>query len=280
MMGSVYALIALGYSLIYKASGLMSFMQGEFLMLGSFFGLTFFSILKLPFFISLIFSMAVMFIIGFLVEKYVIRILQKKGAVGIYVVLATIALSMIGQNFAMLTWGSRVFYFPPIFNVEFVTIGSVNIVPESILALVVSLFFMVIFHIFMTRTKLGTSMRAAAQDAMAARSIGINVSLTTGITWGIAASLAGIAGILIGPLFGVHAVMGGTISLKGFAGACIGGYGDMFGSVIGSFILGGIETFTAGYISSVYKDFISFFILILVLVIKPTGLFNAAVYDD
>lgn len=280
MMGSVYALIALGYSLIYKAAGLMSFMQGEFLMLGSFFGLTFFKYLKLPFFLALILSMVTMFVIGVLIEKYAIRILQKKGASGIYIVLATIALSMICQNFAMLTWGSRVFQFPPIFNVEYFSIGKVNFVPESILVFLISLVCMIILHIFMTKTTLGTSMRAAAQNPMAARSVGINVSMTNSLTWGISASLAGVAGILIGPIFGVHATMGGMISLKGFAGACIGGYGDMFGSVVGSFILGGIETFTAGYISSVYKDFITFFILILVLVIKPTGLFNAIVYDD
>jgi branched-chain amino acid transport system permease protein len=280
VIGSVYGLIGLGYSLIYSASGLMSFVQGELLMLGAFFGLTFFRYLQLPFLVSLLFTMIIMYCVGILIEKFIIRKLLKAGANTIFIVLATIALSIILQNFAMLAWGSNVYQFPPIFAVNRVQIGSIQIPPEAIMAIVIGLIVMVLFHFFMTKTRMGTSMRAAAQDPIAARTLAINVSFTTGTTWGIATMLAGISGLLIGPIYGVSNHMGTMVGLKGFAGAVIGGYGNMYGAIVGSLILGVLETFTAAYISSMYKDFISFFVLILFLIFIPRGLFKGKVYGD
>ena len=280
VIGSVYGLIALGYSLIYSASGLMTFMQGELLMLGAFLGLTFYRYAGLPFIVSLLLTMAIMYLVGLLVEKLVIRKLVRAGANTIFIVLATIAISIILQNFAMLLWGSNVFQFPPIFSVSRLRIGAFMVPPEALMAIAIGIIAMVLFHFFMTRSRLGTSMRAAAQDAMAAKTVSINVSLMTGITWGIAAMLTGLGGMLIGPIYGVSAQMGVLIGLKGFAGAVIGGYGNMYGAIVGSLLLGGIETFTAAYISSMYKDFISFFILILFLIFIPRGLFKGRVYGE
>ena len=280
VIGSVYGLIALGYSLIYSASGLMTFMQGELLMLGAFVGLTFYRYAGLPFTVSLLLTMIIMYGVGVLIEKLVIRKLVRAGANTIFIVLATIALSIILQNFAMLLWGSNVFQFPPIFSVSRLRFGSFMVPPEALMAIAIGIIAMVGFHFFMTRSRLGTSMRAAAQDAMAAKTVSINVSLMTGITWGIAAMLTGLGGMLIGPIDGVSAQMGVLIGLKGFAGAVIGGYGNMYGAIVGSLLLGGIETFTAAYISSMYKDFISFFILILFLIFIPRGLFKGRVYGE
>ena len=280
MIGSVYGLLALGYSLIYSASGLMTFMQGELLMLGAFFGLTFYKYLHLPFVVSLILTASIMFVIGMLIERFVIRKLVKAKANIIFIVLATIALAIIFQNLAMIIWGSNVFQFPPVFKVSRIAIGSIQVAPESIMAIIIGLVVMVILHFFMNRSRFGTSMRAAAMDPMAARALSINVSFTTGVTWGISAALAGIGGMIIGPVYGVHMNMGAMVGLKGFAGAVIGGYGNMYGAIAGSLILGIVETFTAGYVSSIYKDFISFFILILFLIVKPRGIFNAKVYDE
>jgi branched-chain amino acid transport system permease protein len=108
----------------------------------------------------------------------------------------------------------------------------------------------------------------------------INVSLTTGVTWGISAALAGVGGMLIGPIYGVHLTMGTMPGLKGFAGAIIGGYGNMYGAIVGSLVLAVVETFTAGYITSLYRDFISFAMLILFLIFAPRGIFNVRVYGE
>jgi len=280
MMASVYGLIALGYSLIYKASGYMTFVQGEFYMLGAFLGLTFYSYLKLPFIVSFVFSMAIMFILGMIVEKFIIRVLKNKKASGIYIVLSTIGLGIMLSNSAMLIWGSGIFQFPTIFATRGIKLGKVLVPYETMLIVLVALVCMVSLHYFMTKTQYGTSMRAAAQDPMAASSMGINVPATVAVTWGLSASLSGAAGMLMGPVFGIQFTMGNTIGLKGFAGAVIGGYGDMYGAILGSAIMGFVETFSAGYISSTYKDIIAFGILILVMIIKPTGIFNAKVYDD
>ena len=280
VIGSVYGQLALGYSLIYSASGLMSFVQGELLMLGAFLGLTFYKYMSLPFPVALVLTMALMYGVGVFIERFVIRQLLKAGANSIFIVLATIALSIILQNFAMLVWGSNVFQFPPIFSESRIQLGNVQVPPEAIMAIIIGLLVMVLFHFFMTRTRFGTSMRAAAQDPMAARTMAINVEFTTGTTWGIASMLAGVGGMLLGPIYGVSLHMGTMIGLKGFAGAVIGGYGNMYGAIVGSLLLGIIETFTAAYISSMYKDFISFFILILFLIFIPRGLFKGKVYGD
>lgn len=280
MIGSVYGLLALGYSLIYSASGLMTFVQGELLMLGAFLGLTFYKTLNMPFFFAFLATVLCMFLVGLLIERFIIRKLVGAGANIIFIVLATIALSIILQNLAMVVWGSNVFQFPPIFNSSIISIGSLNIVPELLMAIVIGLVVMVVLNFFMNKTRFGTSMRAAAQDPLAARTLSINVSMTTGVTWGIASALAGIAGMIIGPVYGVHTTMGVMIGLKGFAGAVIGGYGIMYGAIVGSMGLGIVETFTSGYISSTYKDVISFLILIIFLAIRPRGIFNAQVLDE
>ena len=280
VLGGIYGLIALGYSLIYKASGLMSFVQGDVMTLGAYLGLTFFSILKLPFFVSVVLTMVCAFIFGLILEKGVIRILLNKNVLPIYVVLATIAISYIIQNGAQLAWGSITLYFPSVFSVSSIRLLGIAVQPEALVCLLASLVIMLLLHLFMTKTRFGTSMRAAAMDPMAAQSCGINVSLSTGVTWGLSAGLAAIAGILIGPMYGVYALLGSTIGNKGFAGAVIGGYGNMYGAMVGGMLLGLLETFVTGYISSDYKNLIAYIVLIAFLFLKPTGIFNERALQD
>lgn len=280
VLGCVYGLIALGYSLIYKASGMLSFTQGDFLTLGAFLGYTFYGIFNIPFFVTLILVFIIMLALGMLIEAGIIRKLVNKGTLPIYTVLATIAVSYIIQNSAMLIWGTQTINFPRIFNTPNINILGVNIQTEAFAAIVVSFIVMIVLHIFMTYTKFGTSMRAAAMDPLAAKSLGINVNLTTGLTWGISAALAALAGMLIGPMYGVYTTLGATIGRKGFASAVMGGYGNMYGAMVGGIILGLVETFTSAYISSSYKDLVSYGLLLIFLLVKPTGIFNERAIQD
>lgn len=183
MLGCIYGLIALGYGLIYKASGLMSFVQGDMLTLGAFLGLMFYSILGLPYWLSLLLTMLCAFAFGMLLEKGVIRRLLNKKVMPIYVVLATIAISYILQNGSQLIWDTWTLNFPSVFKVSTVKLfGLLAVQPEVILCLILSMVSMVVLHLFMNKTKLGTAMRTSSMDSMAAESCGINVSLTTGIT--------------------------------------------------------------------------------------------------
>lgn len=282
VLGGIYAMIALGYSLIYKASGLMSFAQGDLLTLGAFLGLTFYKMLNLPFIISFLLTVLIAFLLGMLIERGIIRTLLNKNLPAIYIVLATIAVSYIVQNGAMLTWGSNTQYFPPIFkNLTAVVIFGRKVQAEYIFSIVIAGISMIVLTVFMNFTKIGTAMRAAALDPLAASACGINVSTSRGISWGLAAGFAALAGMLMGPVYGVYTMLGATVGRKGFASAVIGGYGNMFGAVVGAMILGLVETFVAGYVSSTYKDMIAYLLLLLFLFVRPTGIFNErALADD
>lgn len=280
VLGGIYGLIALGYSLIYKASGLMTFTQGDIMTLGAFLGITFYHTLGLPFPIALAITVLCVFAFGMFLEKGIIRQLQKKNVMPIYVVLATIAVSYIIQNGTQRIWGTITLFFPAIFKVSTISVLGTNVQPEALMCVVLSLACMLILHFFMTKTRFGTAMRASSMDPMAARSCGINTSMTTGITWGLAAGLAAIGGILIGPMYGVYSTLGSVIGRKGYSGAIIGGYGNMYGAMVGGLLLGLAETFLAGYVSSTYKNLIAYIVLLAFLFLRPTGLFNERAIAD
>lgn len=274
VIGCVYGLIALGYSLIYKASGLMNFAQGDVLTLGCFLGYTFYTLLGLPYWLSLIITAAIAFFFGMGEERFIIRKLQNKNVLTVYVVLATISIQYILQNSIQAIWGPNMLSYPRVFPWNNVTIFGVNIQTESVFCIIMSFILMVLLQVFMNHTKFGTAMRASALDAKAAKACGINPSFATGVTWGIAAALAATAGILLGPIYGVFIMLGQTIGRKGFAAAIMGGYGNVIGAIVGGVLLGLIETMSAAYWSSTYKDMIAYGLLLLFLYVKPTGIFN------
>lgn len=280
VLGCTYGMLSLGYSLIYQASGFMNFTQANLLMIGAFLGWMFFAELGMPFFVSLLLAVIVMYLVGWMMERFIIRTLVKKRAKNIYVVLATIALAIIVQNAAMLIWDARPHYFPPIFQDSApVEIFGASVTKESLLCIGVAFGAMLLLHFFLNKTKFGTSMRAAAQSKAAASCMGINVNRTIGVTYGIAAALACLGGVLVAPTLYVSYGLGNQLAAKSFAGAVIGGYGHIYGAIVGALLIGLLETFVSAYISSVYKDFIVYGIMILMMVIKPSGIFNAKVYE-
>ena len=271
-VGCIYALIGLGYSLIYSASALMSFVQGEIFMLGAYVAYTIYVSLHIPFVLAVLLAIGIMCLFGIVLQRGMISPLLKRGAQQIHIVLATIGLSIFLKNFAMIVWGSDVKNFPSALGENPISIANISISPQQIAIVLVTIACMVGLHLFMSRTKLGTSLRAAAQDPMAAGVVGINVPLTVGIAWALAAALSAVAGILLAPIYGVYPKMGAILSTKGFAAAVLGGYGNMYGAIIGGLIFGVVETMAAGYISSSFKDIISFGVLILVLFVMPHGI--------
>ena len=279
-VGGIYGLIGLGYSLIYRASGLMSFCQGDLLMIGAFFGITFLRVIGVNYYLSMLIVLILMFGMGILLERFAIRPVLNKGGKSVNVVLITIGISIVLQNGAVLVFGPDIQMFPSLFKTLGFKVGKYTITPESILIFVVGLILMLCLHFFMTKTRLGTAMRAATQNEKAASAYGINVSLMKGLTWALATALASVAGMLYAPTYGVHSGMGAAIGLKGFSAAVIGGFGDMYGAIVGGLTLGLIETFAGGYISSQAKDLVSFAVLIVFLIIKPRGLFNVKLIDD
>jgi branched-chain amino acid transport system permease protein len=279
MAGSIYGILGIGYSLIYKATGLMNLAQGDFLMFGAYIGLTFFAHLHLPYYIAIVFTFIIMFALGWIVQLGLITPLLEKGAQYAYIILCTAAVSMILQNSTMFIWGLKVQFFPGIFPVSSISIFGTKVMPESLLVLGISIVCAVGLFLFMTRTKFGTAMRAAAQNQKAASAMGINVPLTKGVTWGLSAGIAGVVGATVGPIYGVYMMLGGLIGQKAFAGAVVGGYGNVYGSIIGGMFFGFLETFISAYLTTTYKDLISFGVLIIVLTFMPTGLFREQVIE-
>ena len=279
MIGAVYSVLGMSYSLIYKATGLMNLAQGDFLMLGAFFGLMFYKTLGLNIVLSFVLTFIVMFAIGFIIQRYMITTLLDKGASYSFIILCTAALSIAFQNGAQLVWSPYTMAFPSIFKTMSVEFFGAKVAPENLFVLCLATVSAVALFIFLNKTKLGTAMRAAALDEMAASALGINVQLTKAITWGIASGLAGILGMALGPVYGVFSTVGVMIAQKAFAGAVTGGYGNIYGAVVGGLFYGFLETFTSAFLTTTYKDVITFAILILILTISPTGIFNEKVIE-
>lgn len=275
-LGAIYGLIALGYSLIYKASGLMNMAMGDLLTLGAFMGVTFARILGLPYLLSLILAMAIMFFVGLGIERGIIRvILRKTNHNATFVILATIGISYVLRNGEQFIWGTAQYNFPKIVEgVSGVTVAGKTIMIENLVCIGATAVCMIALHFFMNKTRFGTAMRAAALDPLAAKSCGINVSLTTGITWALASGIAALGGVLLGPMYGVYTTLGAGLGRKGFASAVSGGYGNMYGAIVGGLLIGILETLVAGYISSKYKDMFTYGMLLIFLFAKPTGIFN------
>lgn len=280
LSGSIYGLIALGYSLIYRASGIMNLAQGDLMCLGGFLGYTFFSVLKLPFLVSLVLTVVCCFIIGCILEKFVIRPIFKRSTTTSVIILATVAVSYIIQSLEIVGWGAAPLSMPSFLKTSTVTIFGVIYQTESLLCIAIAIIFMLSIHFFMKKSRFGIAMRAAAIDPLAAGSCGINVNSTTRITWAISTTVAGLAGMMVGPLYGVTTTLGTAMSAKGFASAVVGGYGDMYGAILGGGVLAGLETFSAGYISSAMKQLIAYVTVLLILFVKPRGLMNAEAVQD
>lgn len=280
LSGSIYGLIALGYSLIYRASGIMNLAQGDLMCLGGFLGYTFFSVLKLPFLVSLVLTVVCCFIIGCILEKFVIRPIFKRSTTTSVIILATVAVSYIIQSLEIVGWGAAPLSMPSFLKTSTVTIFGVIYQTESLLCIAIAIISMLSIHFFMKKSRFGIAMRAAAMDPLAAGSCGINVNSTTRITWAISTTVAGLAGMMVGPLYGVTTTLGTAMSAKGFASAVVGGYGDMYGAILGGGVLAGLETFSAGYISSAMKQLIAYVTVLLILFVKPRGLMNAEAVQD
>lgn len=280
LSGSIYGLIALGYSLIYRASGIMNLSQGDMMCLGGFLGYTFYSMLGLPIHISILCTLVCTFFIGCVMERIVIRPIFKRNSSTSSLILATVAVSYIIQSIELIIWGGAPLHMRSFLKTQTIMFMGVTYQTEALLCIGVALICMLSLHIFMKKSSFGIAMRAAAMDHAAARSCGINVESTTRITWAISVSVAGLAGVLIGPLYGVTTTLGTSMSTKGFASAVVGGYGDMYGAILGGGVLAFLETFAAGYLSSSLKQMVAYIVVLVMLFVKPRGLLNVEAVKD
>lgn len=273
-IGAIYALVALGYSLIYAAAGVLNWSQGDMVMLGAYIGFTLYQVAQVDFSLALLVAMAIVALIGLLVERRVLRPLRRRGAPSINVVIATLGVAIICRNVALAIWGPDAQPFTPPLGSQPVRLGSLSIVPQDILVISLGLALMLAFQYFLRYTREGKALRAVAQDRMAATLMGISPERSDAIAFATSAALGAAAGVLLAPIFFVTFNMGAGIGLKGFVAAVVGGLGNIPGAIAGGFALGIIEVIASGQISSGYRDAISFGLLIMVLWLKPSGLLS------
>lgn len=279
-MGAIYGMVGLGYSIIFRASGIMNLAQSEMVTLASLIGVTLYQTLGLPFWLSLALTMVIMFLFGALLQVGIVSRFNERGVKGIYMVLVTLGLSKIMNGSCELIFGANPVRFPPIFSVSTVKVLGTIITPERILSFFLSALAMLAIHLFLTRTKTGIATRACASDALAAEACGINVVNSNAIVWGLASASAAICGMMLGPIYGAAITLGSKVGTKGMASSVSGGFGNIYGAMVGGLLLGMVESFVGGYVNSTMKDMVAYLLLFLMLCVRPTGLFNEQAIRD
>ncbi|MEF3253991.1 MAG: branched-chain amino acid ABC transporter permease [Deferribacterales bacterium] len=267
--GSIYALIAIGFNIIYNTTGLINFAQGEFVVLGGMLMYTTLSMFGLPMIPSFLITFITMFIVGIIFERFFLRYVRLKTETNLIAI--TIALAIIIRGVAMLIWGRDSLAVPPYVEDKTIPLigGSMN--SQSILVVFVCFIVALFLSSFFKYTKYGKAFRACYDDQIAATICGINVNMIRMFSFAIASFLGSLAGALIAPITFVTYTDGIMSGLKGFAAAIIGGLGSFWGGLFGGFLLGIVEAFFAFTFPSGFKDVFAFIILLLILFIKPTG---------
>jgi branched-chain amino acid transport system permease protein len=287
-LGAVYALIALGYTMVYGILHLINFAHGEVYMLGAYLGIIVMGVLtlaglpvyslSLTIFITILISMAFCALYGAAIERFAYRPLRT--ATKLAPLISAVGVSIILQNVAMLTQGTEYKNLPPLLPSEGFDLLGANVSPVQAFILCSSIVLMLILHFFVAKTRLGKAMRATSQDRVMAGLLGININQVIAITFMIGSSLAAAAGVMVTLYYGVvHFFMGYLAGIKAFTAAVLGGIGSIPGAMLGGFMLGLIENFGASYISSVYKDAFAFLVLIITLILRPSGLLGQKELD-
>jgi branched-chain amino acid transport system permease protein len=271
-IGCIYSLIALGISMIIRATDILHFAQGEMLMIGSMMGLTAFRLQDMPFGFVLLTGILGGGLVSMLVELVVYRTLRRRRVALINVMIATLGVSIVLQNVARLVWGSEPLRYPTLFASKGMVFAGFAVSPQLLWIVLLSGLIMGALIVFFRYTRLGIAMQAAAQDPDVARLMGISVDRTTTYTFAVSGMMAGAAGVLLGSLFFASFNMGFLIGIKAFVAATLGGLGSVAGAMIGGLVFGLIETFSGMLISTAYKDAVGMVVLIVILLFMPTGL--------
>lgn len=270
-IGSIYALIALGYTMVYGIVKLINFAHGDIIMVGAYAALLVMTGLGLPFYVAVAVSMAVCVVVGVVIERVAYKPLRSSPRISS--LITAIGVSIFLQNLAQVIFSPTPRPFPTIFTVAPIAIGELNISFTTLLTIAVSLMLMALLQFIVKSTRTGKAMRAVSEDMGAAQLMGINVNTTVSVTFAIGCALAAIGAVLYCIAYPrVQPTMGSLPGLKAFIAAVLGGIGILPGAMLGGLIMGVAESMTKGYISSQLADAVVYGILIVVLLFKPAGL--------
>ncbi|MCX5820414.1 MAG: branched-chain amino acid ABC transporter permease [Deltaproteobacteria bacterium] len=276
-MGSIYALVALGFVLIFNAVNVVNFAQGEFAMVPAFVAVWLMSYLNLPFPLTCVVTVVFMGIFGIVFQRIAYYPLRHRSFLP--VIISTIGVGIFLKNGAQLIFGAEPLSMPRPTSETALNMLGVLVDPQYIVIILCTLALLGFQYFFFEKTKLGKMMQATAQDKQMARMLGIRVAKMIAITFAYSSILGAAAGILVGPIFFVSKDMGAMIGLKAFCSTIVGGFGSVPGAILGGIFLGVVEVFAAYYVSSAYRDAFAFIILILVLLLRPQGFFGEKIAE-
>ena len=277
-LGSIYALIALGYTMVYGIAKMLNFAHGDIIMVGAYAGIVAVFSLGMPPAIAIVISIVVCSALGMLIERLAYKPLRQ--APPLAVLITAIGVSYLLQNVALLIFGSEQKAFPTLFRIPTIYIGEVMIDGITLITLAVTAAIMIGLTLFINKTKMGKAMRAVSEDKEAASLMGISTNRTITITFAIGSALAAVASIFYGATYiYIKPTTGAMPGIKAFTAAVFGGIGSIPGAMLGGIVLGLIEQFSKAYISTLWADAIVFAVLVLVLVVKPTGLLGKKISE-
>ena len=272
-VGAIYALVALGFTLIYNASGVINFAQGEFVMLGGM--VTVFAhAAGVPLPLAAVLALIVAVVVG--LALYRLAIEPARGASPVTLIIITIGASILLRGAASMVFDKNFHSLPPFAGNKPLLIGGAALLPQSIVVLAGAGAIVLALWYFLTRTLSGKAILATAANRLAARLVGINTNAVVGLSFGVSAAIGAFGGILMTPITLTSYDFGTLLALKGFAAAMLGSMGNPLGAVVGGLAVGLLEAFSAGYVSSSYKDAVAFLVILGVLFLMPQGLFGRA----
>lgn len=271
MLGSVYALVALGLTLIYGILEIPNFAHGALYMIGAFIAFFCMTSLGVSYWIALVVSLAALFVAGMAIEQFIYRPFYKQAHVSSFIV--AVGLILIMENGALVLWGADFRRIPPpksgILNVLGITVTYQRLMVIFLAALLI-----LAIHLFIKKTRMGAAIEATSQNREGAQLMGINTSFVGQVTFGLGTALAAVAAVLVAPILLISATMGESVIAMAFVIIILGGMGSFIGAVVGGYIIGLLETLVSTYVTSYYVEALIFGVLVLVLAVKPTGLFG------
>jgi branched-chain amino acid transport system permease protein len=272
-VGCIYGLVALGFVLIYKATELVNFAQGDLLMLGAFTCYMFVVWYGVGYWLAFALAIVIVALFGAVLDATVLR--RVIGQPQFAVVMLTIGLGAIFRSFASITWGSEIYTLPTPFSAHATRVTGVTVSHEYVSIIVGTVVLCAVLYAFFTYTKVGVAMQAASQNQLAAYYMGIPVKRMFSLVWAISAGVAAIAGVLLAPVSLIDINLG-FIGLKAFAAAVLGGFGSIPGALVGGLTIGVIELFSGAYLPQGFKDVAAYVVLLAVLAVRPQGMFGTA----
>ena len=279
-LGSVYAIIALGYTMVYGIAKMLNFAHGDVIMVGAYIAFYVMYDLGMPPLLAIVESMVLCTVMGIMIERLAYKPLRQ--ATSLAVLITAIGMSYLLQNSALLIWGSNTKSFPDIINISAISLfdGRMTIRGETIVNVLVCVLVMVALTLFVNKTKMGKAMRVVSEDRGAAELMGIDVNTTISLTFAIGSALAAVAGVLLCASYPALTPTAGSLpGIKAFTAAVFGGIGSIPGAMVGGILLGIIEILGNAYISTQLGDAIVFAVLIIVLLVKPTGLLGKKIHE-